>query len=72
MLGVNTTSYTPVPRVLLGLIMGYTRCRLYACNIQGTELNYPYLLYIERVNFSKIYIITPQPKACFSQGKRPF
>ena len=24
------------------------------CNIQGTELNYPYLLYNERVNFSKI------------------
>ena len=24
------------------------------CNIQGTELNYPYLLYNERVHFSKI------------------
>ena len=27
-------------------------------NIQETELNYPYLLYNERVNFSKIYIIS--------------
>ena len=71
-LGVNTASYTPVPQVWFGLNMGLTWCCLYACNIQGTELNYPYLLYNERVNFFKIYIIPPRPKACFSQGKRPF
>ena len=71
MLGVNTASYTPVPQVLLGLNMGLTWCCLYASNIQGTELNYPYLLHNERVNFSKIYIITPRLKACFSQGNSP-
>ena len=30
------------------------------------------MLYNERVNFSKIYIINLQPKACFSQENGPF
>ena len=68
---MNTASNMPVPRASLMS----TRCRLYACfyndNSQGTELNYPYLLYNKRVNVSKIYTITLRPKACFSQGKRP-
>ena len=33
-----------------------------------TELKYPYLLYNERVNFTKIYIITLRPKACRENG----
>ena len=70
--GVNTTSYMPVPRALLGV----THCCLYACckhdDSQGTELNYPYLLYNERVNFSKLYTITTRPKLAFHRENSPF
>ena len=43
----------------MGIRLNYVRgpglCHRSHDNIQGTELNYPYLLYNERVNFSKIY-----------------
>ena len=38
-------------------------------NNQGTELNYPYLLYNGRVNFFKIYIITSACKSLLFTGK---
>ena len=69
LLGVNTTSFTPVPQELFWSNMVLFICMFLHDNIQGTELNYPYLLYNERVNFSKFFYHNSAAESLLFTGK---